>query len=206
MPECEIIKRSLSDEAKEKLIYIARHRRAFEQCVKHSPAVAKFDKCTQRYLLGHARDHDLDKAFAIARGAEPTVASAWHKRHAPHHLEYEARRPIDIACALVDYECSAVTKPDKPMSAARTVEVALGEYNPNYKSAKTMCEIYGFTDESHWAVYGESDYGSAQDLSEYLTDWSDDDALNEIIKDANRWGAANGQVVLAMMREINGDN
>jgi hypothetical protein len=82
-------------------------------------------------LLERAKIHDLDKQTLYLTW-DKKKASAYHKSTASHHTVKDRaisdnytlteQDRIDILESLFDFECSALTKPDKPLNAYDTVQ------------------------------------------------------------------------------------
>lgn len=66
-----------------------------------------------RYLF-----HDVEKPFLMIwfRG-DYTKTRNWHKEHNRHHLRYKGKRGYDWEAMVIDWECSCLTKKDKPWRA-----------------------------------------------------------------------------------------
>lgn len=101
---------------------------------KHIPYTWKHYRAfvaLERELTGKVkhRFHDWDKLmmyiFLPWLGTERI--SAIHKDHSAHHPKgsdgsYKPLGHIDFYEAVIDWECAAATKPDKPLNARETME------------------------------------------------------------------------------------
>lgn len=99
------------------LEYTYLHRKAFaflvETLIKNPD-----DK---KELRKRAEVHDLDKSLMYTM-LEKKDASEIHRSTARHHMENDGEKDrYDFIEAVLDYECAALTKPDKPLNAYDTV-------------------------------------------------------------------------------------
>lgn len=79
------------------------------------------DDTLRKVLIDRAKYHDLDKALLYTL-IEKKEASAYHRAHAKHHMENSNTKSyVDYVEAILDYECAALTKPDKPLNAYDTI-------------------------------------------------------------------------------------
>lgn len=92
----------------DKIKYIIRHKKAFLM--------------TEKKLLGsntiRGYFHDIDKLVLLCIGVNPKKVSEIHRKRSRHHEQNGIIR--DIKGAIIDWECAAITKPDKPMNARAT--------------------------------------------------------------------------------------
>lgn len=97
--------------------YTLRHKKAYLQ--------------VERELLGKNTIggylHDIDKVLLYILFSKK-VTSIIHRRFARHHVESFFK--TDFKQAVIDWECSRITKPDKPLTAMETME----KYYPEYRS------------------------------------------------------------------------
>lgn len=62
--------------------------------------------------------HDIEKPFLMLLfGGNYTKVRNWHKEHNRHHLRYKGKRSIDWEAMVIDWECSGLTKKEKPWKA-----------------------------------------------------------------------------------------
>lgn len=99
------------------LKYTYLHRRAFAYVVERLVKDPEdLDEMRRRAAV-----HDMDKMvyYTLMPKAE---ASKKHRSAAPHHMENGGRKIYyDFLEAVIDFECAALTKPDKPLNAYDTV-------------------------------------------------------------------------------------
>ena len=68
-------------------------------------------------LLKRVEVHDVDKML-LYQFFNPDDVHSWHKLNNSHHLDVnELSSDLDRYEAILDYESSAMTKPDKPLNA-----------------------------------------------------------------------------------------
>lgn len=116
---------------KEYLTYTYLHRKAFLYCVNELIT----DPEDKKEMLKRARKHDLDKSlmYTLIPKAD---ASRIHREYSSHHMENGLEKDrYDIMEAVIDYECAALTKPDKPLNAYDTVH----EYGSAHKKELLEC-------------------------------------------------------------------
>ena len=77
-----------------------------------------------KYLL-----HDLDKPFLMLWFRNDyTKVRNFHKEHNRHHLRYKGKKGFDWWAMMIDWECSHLTKTEKPWRAAETMEIQIKNY------------------------------------------------------------------------------
>ena len=101
----------------EKCIYTFKHRKAFLYLVNK---LIKDDK-DKKEMLKRARFHDLDKVV-LYMFFDKKKASDYHRKTSHHHLENNIEKNYyDYLESIIDFECAAYTKPDKPLNAHDTI-------------------------------------------------------------------------------------
>lgn len=102
----------------DRIHYTLAHRKAFRK--------------VEKQLLGHNTIrgflHDLDKVF-LYMVFEYKKVHDFHRKHSRHHM-LKAHTHADYVQAVIDWECSRFTKPDKPLNARETLE----KYYPEHAS------------------------------------------------------------------------
>lgn len=88
----------------------------------HKMAFSDYEKClTGRHTFA-GRLHDCDKLFLyMLPWLDKKQIQAYHHKHQPHHLEYPQYKVSQLIQTYIDWECAAVTKPDKPLDAFATL-------------------------------------------------------------------------------------
>ncbi len=72
-------------------------------------------------MLERTRYHDLDKSLMYTK-LPKKLSSKLHRENSAHHMENSLPKDeYNILEAVLDYECAALTKPDKPLNAYDTV-------------------------------------------------------------------------------------
>lgn len=100
------------------LEYTYLHRKALKYLVE-TLIINPEDK---KALRKRAEIHDLNKALMYTIYPK-SMASEMHRRHAAHHMENDTEKSqLDFMEAVLDYECAALTKPDKSLNAYDTVK------------------------------------------------------------------------------------
>ena len=113
------------------LEYTYLHRKAFAYVVEE---LIK-DPADKEEMLKRARFHDLDKSLLYTL-IPKSEASRIHRNTSSHHMGNDGEKTrYDYMEAILDYECAALTKPDKPRNAYDTVK----ELRPNHE--KELTEI-----------------------------------------------------------------
>lgn len=101
----------------EKVMYTIRHRSAFLRVEKQLLG--------KNTLSGYL--HDIDKVFLyLILGVKLT--HKLHQKWASHHVPQCMKNSKHIIEAIIDWQCAALTKPDKPLNARET----LNKYYPKY--------------------------------------------------------------------------
>ena len=72
-------------------------------------------KC--KYLL-----HDIEKPWLKLFWGDYLKVRKWHRENNKHHITYKDKNKIDWEAAVIDWECSPLTKYDAPMNARETYE------------------------------------------------------------------------------------
>ena len=70
--------------------------------------------CWKPYMLFH--DFNKPWLMLIHKGDYSKV-QFYHRTHARHHIEYQGKRGYDYIGMVIDWECSHLTKADKPLLA-----------------------------------------------------------------------------------------
>ena len=88
----------------------------------HKMAFSDYEKClTGRHTLA-GRLHDCDKLFLyMLPWLNKKQIQVYHHKHQPHHMEYPQYKVAHLVQSYIDWECAAVTKPDKPLDAFATL-------------------------------------------------------------------------------------
>ena len=98
-------------------VYTYRHRRAMEYLINKMFA----DGEVKDEMLKRAKAHDIDKII-MYQFMSREDASAYHKKHATHHMSNNLTKSYyDKLEAVLDYESAGYTKPDKPLNAFDTI-------------------------------------------------------------------------------------
>lgn len=63
--------------------------------------------------------HDIDKPFLNLFRSNDYVKK-YHRYNSKHHVEYKNIDKQDFEAMVIDWECSVITKPDKPLNAVDT--------------------------------------------------------------------------------------
>lgn len=95
-----------------KLSYTLKHKKAFLQVEKQITG--------KNSLSGYF--HDMDKVVAYL--FSPLSVKEIHKRHrskSRHHDNTIPKTTKDYVQMIIDWECAAITKPDKPLNAFDTL-------------------------------------------------------------------------------------
>ena len=92
----------------------------------HKMAFSDYEKClTGRHTLA-GRLHDCDKLFLyMLPWLNKKQIQVYHHKHQPHHMEYPQYKVAHLVQSYIDWECAAVTKPDKPLDAFATLHTEL---------------------------------------------------------------------------------
>lgn len=79
-----------------------------------------------KYLL-----HDIEKPFLLSFSKDYSWVQSWHRKHNRHHTEWALWHDlrwdkIDWEAAIIDWECSALTKSEAQMNARETLDWLVG--------------------------------------------------------------------------------
>lgn len=79
-----------------------------------------------KYLL-----HDIEKPFLLTFSKDYSWVQSWHRKHNRHHTEWALCHDlcwdkIDWEAAIIDWECSALTKSEAQMNARETLDWLVG--------------------------------------------------------------------------------
>lgn len=149
--------------------YTYLHRKAFLYCV---------DKIIQnendrRIMFERAYFHDIDKLIYY-QYLSKDEAVLLHRSTASHHMENDLEKDYyDYLEAIIDYECAAYTKEDKPLNAYDTIM----KYKPK-DSGKLLEILKLYKMDSSYSNIGDRD---AKKYMEAYLDVSEDDIHQEII-------------------------
>ena len=107
--------------------YTYLHRKALHYYIEKNNFLEDKEKET---LLKRAKIHDMDK-LTLYLFRDKESASKYHKENSSHHIKkWKPFTHEDILESVFDYECAALTKPDKPLNAYDTVI----KYYPEFKN------------------------------------------------------------------------
>lgn len=114
-------------------VYTCLHRIAFEFII--SWRRVKLDNSDDELKLDEACFyHDIDKLI-MYQIMDKESASDYHRKNNPHHMECEEyKNRYHKLEAIIDWECAALTKPDKPLNALQTL-------NTYYSDSKLYNEL-----------------------------------------------------------------
>ena len=149
--------------------YTYLHRKAFLYCVDK---IIK-DPEDRKIMFERAYFHDIDK-LVYYQYLEKVDAVELHRSTASHHMENDIGKDYyDYLEAIIDYECAAYTKEDKPLNAYDTIM----KYKP--KERKNLLKIL----KDLGMDYSYSNVGDpdAQKYMESYSNVSEDDIHQEII-------------------------
>lgn len=148
----------------ENIKYTYLHRKALTYYIENNKYLSDYER---EELLKRAKIHDMDK-MVLYLFWDKKEASKYHREHNPHHISEFIKNgntptDIDILESIFDYECAALTKPDKPLNAYDTVQTHYPElidlYAPYLKKLKL--------NHSYCAITLDAiDYINAFDISE----------------------------------------
>ncbi len=131
--------------------YTYLHRIALRYYIQNNKYLTEKEK---EELLKRAEVHDMDK-LTLYLFWEKKDAHNYHVQHASHHIKHKDKSEyteMDMLESLFDYECAALTKPDKPLNANDTVE----KFYPNKKDEyKELLERLHMN--SSYLAYNEKD-------------------------------------------------
>ena len=96
--------------------------RATAYTLAHKMAFSDYEKClTGRHTFAGLL-HDSDKLFLyMIPWMSQKQIHDFHRKHRPHHVEAEQSRVEHLIQTYIDWECAAMTKPDKPLDAFATL-------------------------------------------------------------------------------------
>lgn len=102
------------------LQYTYLHRKAFSYTLKHK--VEEFLTEDEKIEMNQrAKVHDMDK-MVLYLVMEKKDAHTFHRAHQPHHVDNDIEKTtLDYIEMIIDWECAASTKPDKPLNAYDTL-------------------------------------------------------------------------------------
>jgi len=95
---------------KENIIYTLKHKKAFLKVEKELTG--------KNSISGYC--HDIDKIFLYLITSKKKTSQI-HRWWSKHHMESFWKNK-DWKCAIIDWECSRITKKDKPLNARKTME------------------------------------------------------------------------------------
>jgi len=149
--------------------YTYLHRKAFLFCVNKlikDPEVRKI-------MFERAYFHDIDKLIYY-QYLDKEKAVKLHRSTASHHMENDLEKDYyDCLEAVIDYECAAYTKADKPLNAYDTII----KYKP--KNSDRLLEI--LKEYEICFSYSNINDREAQKYMESYMNVSEDDIHQEII-------------------------
>lgn len=95
---------------------------AFAYTLAHKMAFSDYEKClTGRHTLAGLL-HDSDKLFLyMVPWMSQKQIHDFHRKHRSHHMEAKQSRVEHLVQTYIDWECAAMTKPDKPLDAFATL-------------------------------------------------------------------------------------
>ncbi len=97
-------------------------RQAFAYTLAHKMAFSDYEKClTGRHTMAGLL-HDCDKLFLyMVPLMSKKQIQVYHHKHRSHHVEAKQSRTEHLMQTYIDWECAAMTKPDKPLDAFATL-------------------------------------------------------------------------------------
>lgn len=84
--------------------------------------------------------HDIEKPWLKLFWRDYLKVRKWHRENNKHHLTYKDKTKIDWEGAVIDWECSRLTKIDAPMTAKETYEFFITEKYKNDEELKKLLE------------------------------------------------------------------
>lgn len=99
----------------EKIKYTFLHRKAFELVARQLLTGKDLEE-----MLKRAKTHDVDKMI-LYTVMNVEDAHNYHVIHASHHDNNIPKTYYDYLEMIIDWECAALTKPDKPLNAYDTL-------------------------------------------------------------------------------------
>lgn len=145
--------------------YTYRHRRAFEYLVEK---LFRKDPHVYAEMKKRAHAHDVDKLIMYRCASKPEVRKI-HQAIAVHHMQNDLPKGYyDILEAIVDFESSGYTKPDKPLNAWDTIQrfQEMGADPALCTQFMALCRHYGL--DSSYRVT-ESDPKGMEYVKQYET-------------------------------------
>lgn len=148
----------------ENIKYTYLHRKALTYYIENNKYLSDYER---EELLKRAKIHDMDK-MVLYLFWDKKEASKYHREHNPHHISEFIKNgntptDIDILESIFDYECAALTKPDKPLNAYDTVQTHYPELIDLYASYLEKLKL----NHSYCAITLDAiDYINAFDTSE----------------------------------------
>ena len=123
-------------------------------------------------LLKRAEVHDMDK-LTLYLFWDKELASKYHRNHSSHHIKKNIPHSrLDILESIFDYECAALTKPDKPLNAYDTVL----KYYPEFKD-EYLPELKRLHMDSSYLAVNEEDKSFIENIKV-----EENDILREVSK------------------------
>ena len=147
--------------------YTYLHRRALAYYIKKNDYLDNEEK---KLLLKRAEIHDMDK-MTLYLFRDKEKASKYHREHSSHHIKTNVLYTHDdLLESIFDYECAALTKPDKPLNAYDTVIKYYSEFTESYMPELRRLHM----DHSYLAIEEkDKEYISSINVTE-------NDILNEV--------------------------
>lgn len=109
--------------------YTYLHRKALAYYINKNHYLTVDEK---KELLRRAKIHDMDK-LTLYLFRDKEKASKYHRDHVSHHIKKDnPYSKYDLLESIFDYECAALTKPDKPLNAYDTVMKYYIEFKDSY--------------------------------------------------------------------------
>jgi hypothetical protein len=128
--------------------YTYLHRKALVYYIEKNEYLNDKEK---NELLKRARIHDMDK-LTLYLFRDKEEASKYHREHESHHIKKNVPfTKMDLLESIFDYECAALTKPDKPLNAYDTVVKYYSEFKDVYMKELKRLNM----DSSYLAVTNE---------------------------------------------------
>lgn len=101
--------------------------RWFKHLIAYNQTAINLKAWKLKYIM-----HDIDKPVLNLFKSNEYVKN-YHRTHSKHHVEYSNIMKQDYIAMVIDWECSNITKPDKPLNAVAT-------YNKYYKNIMTQTQ------------------------------------------------------------------
>lgn len=149
------------------LQYTYLHRKAFYYTVNK---LVK-DESDMKEMMARFKRHDMDK-MVMYTIMDKKDASHYHRTHQSHHVDNNLKKTYyDYMEMVIDWECAAITKPDKPLNAYDT----LHKYYPQLEEQITpILEKFGIN-----MSYVNNDE-EAKKYVEQFTPVTEEDILSDI--------------------------